>query len=81
MVEKIEKFKLWSEACPAARELLSPNLGLREWHDLSLDENFKVWDHLKKQFTSDMGSLFVHAAIDNFLSTYKNQPYTERYSN
>lgn len=48
-----ELFKLWSEVNPKAREELKPDLGLRNWNDLSVEEKYKIWKYLKFYFFNE----------------------------
>lgn len=43
-------FKLWSVTKPEIRILLKPDLGLRSWDDLTLDEKDKIWFNLIDYF-------------------------------
>ncbi|MBI2552562.1 hypothetical protein HYW17_04680 [Candidatus Uhrbacteria bacterium] len=46
-------FKLWSEQNNEAKQLLSPNLDLRSWDDLSNEEKEKMWNFLKEWFNRE----------------------------
>lgn len=39
-------FKLWSENNQRAKEILKPDLGLRNWNNLSGEEKNKIWHYL-----------------------------------
>ncbi|MDO8582041.1 MAG: hypothetical protein Q7S16_04145 [bacterium] len=43
-------FKIWSEKNNEAKTMLSPNLDLRNWDDLSREEKEKIWNFLKHWF-------------------------------
>lgn len=43
-------FKLWSETNNEAKQLLKPDLGLRDWDALSDDEKKRIWKYLQHYF-------------------------------
>ncbi|MCK5122773.1 MAG: hypothetical protein KAQ87_01325 [Candidatus Pacebacteria bacterium] len=43
-------FKLWSENNKQARDFLRPDLGLRNWNDLTAEEKNKIWHYLDWYF-------------------------------
>lgn len=51
-------FKLWSETNPEAKKLLSPDLGMREWDDLTCDEKNNIWCYLRVHFFNTNGNKF-----------------------
>ncbi|PIT88824.1 MAG: hypothetical protein COU29_00390 [Candidatus Magasanikbacteria bacterium CG10_big_fil_rev_8_21_14_0_10_36_32] len=47
----LEKFKLWSNLEPKAKQELHPDLGLRNWDELSREEREKIWHHMEYYFS------------------------------
>lgn len=43
-------FQLWSDKNNEAKALLSPNLNLRDWNNLSFEEKKKIWSYIKVWF-------------------------------
>ena len=58
-------FKLWSETNKKVEDKLKPNLGLRDWNDLTADEKHLIWKHLERYFfeknayTRDIDSIYT----------------------
>jgi len=48
-------FKLWNELRPKANEVLKPNLGLRDWNELSVEEKNIIWKHIDVFFFNQEG--------------------------
>jgi len=44
------EFRLWSELNSKAREKLKPDLGLRNWNNLTQEEKYKIWNYLIDYF-------------------------------
>lgn len=67
-------FKLWSETNNDAKELLSPNLELRDWNQLNQNEKQKIWLYLKYWFTSeeDIKRVFFSILELNELHKYRS---------
>jgi len=74
-------FKLWSEKNSNAMELLSPNLELRNWNNLSRDEKDKIWHYLKYWFAEDdkEKNFRVFLAIHKLNDLHKYQSYAQRF--
>jgi hypothetical protein len=54
-------FKLWSELNNDAYKNLKPDLGYRDWNDLSKDEKKRMWKHLEFHFFDDTIRSGYHA--------------------
>lgn len=73
-------FKLWSSNNPDAAINICPDLGMREWNDLSSDEKRKIWAHFFNKGWFNKSNL-VFYTIKNLNERYKRKSYGERLLN
>src|SRR3989344_5008563 len=77
-------FKLWSESNIGAKESLKPDLGLRNWNDLSTEEKQKIWHYVNWYFFNAqirerygmMGE--VEAKFYKFYGEYEEKEYKQK---
>lgn len=67
-------FKLWSEKNSEAKKLLSPNLDLRNWDELSHEEKDKIWHFLKNWFSKEDSNRVLFSII-NLNEIHKSRSY------
>lgn len=67
-------FKLWSEKNNEAKKLLSPNLDLRNWDELSREEKDKIWHFLKNWFNKEESNRVLFSII-NLNEIHKSRSY------
>lgn len=74
-------FKIWSEKNKAAKEVLTPNLDLRDWSELKAEEKDKIWQYIKYWFMGDSRgkNLRVFLAIHKLNNLHKYQSYAKRF--
>src|SRR5260221_13242841 len=63
------EFQTWSEQNKAAKEELCPNIGLRSWDELLVEDKYKIWQHLYKAYFFDKKPVGTRGAFNN--SRYK----------
>lgn len=68
-------FKYWSSLNSEALKELHPDLGLRDWNDLLLDEKGKIWSHLEKFFTDSASLQRKYHAIELMNEKHKYRSY------
>ena len=77
-------FKLWSETNTDAKKSLKPDLGLRSWDDLSLEEKQKIWHYLDwyffdAQIREQYGMLGgVEKRFYEFYGEYREKEYKQK---
>lgn len=69
-------FKLWSETNNEAKKLLNPNLGLRNWDELSREEKDKIWYFLSHWFNRE-DNLRILFSILQLNESHKLRSYAE----
>jgi len=67
-------FNLWSKTNPEAVKILSPDLGFREWKEVSLGDKEKIWAYF---FTKDWftQSYLVHNTVRILNERYKRKSF------
>lgn len=79
MSKILDKFKFWSDRDKSAKEILRPDLGMREWDELSPDERTRVWHHLKSFFEGKDEQQRIAFSIWGLNETNKYHAYGERF--
>ncbi len=74
-----EKFKFWSDSNPEAVETLHPDLGLRDWDDLTYTEKEKIWFYLEKYFTKNNSAKRITKAIYMLNERHKYRAYGKNF--
>jgi hypothetical protein len=72
-------FKSWSKTEPEAMKELHPNLGHRNWDELSVDEKDKVWHFLKNYFLNDEENLRTYFSIYCLNENHKYRAYGKHF--
>jgi len=72
-------FKFWSTTQPDATKELHPDLGLRDWDDLSNDEKDKIWHYLKNFFVSSDKNLRTFFAVYCLNENHKYRSYGKHF--
>jgi len=75
----IGKFNLWSDLNPEAAETLHPDLGLRDWDDLTCTEKEKIWFYLERYFTRNNSAERIPLAIYILNEKHKYRSYAETF--
>lgn len=72
-------FKFWSVTQPDAMKELHPDLGLRDWDELSIDEKDKIWHYLKNFFVSGDENLRTFFAVYCLNENHKYRSYGKHF--
>ena len=72
-------FKFWSTTQPEAIKELHPDLGHRNWNELSADEKDKIWHFLKGHFLNDEKNLRTFFAIYCLNENHKYKAYGKHF--
>src|SRR3989338_8944872 len=74
-------FRLWSETDPRAKKILTPDLGLRSWDDLSEEEKDKIWHYMEQHFFDreirEEGPVYERKRYYKFYGGYKEVEYKQ----
>ncbi|TAL67051.1 MAG: hypothetical protein EPN82_15880 [Bacteroidetes bacterium] len=67
-------FKLWSDYNPEAKKNISPDLGMRDWDSLKIEEKEKIWYYfVNKDWFKE--SSYIYYSIYYLNENNKNQSY------
>lgn len=76
-------FELWSEKNGDAKKLLSPNLGLREWDDLTHEEKDKIWHHISYWFepgkNDNLTKIRIILSVSKLNELHKSRSFAENF--
>lgn len=74
-------FKLWSELNPKVIEKLKPDLWMKSWDDLTLEEKEKIWKFLEKYFFNynQLQDLLNKRNLDNYIDEIFGENFINKY--
>lgn len=71
-------FKFWSETNPDAKKILEPDLGMRDWNDLTMEEKEKIWHYLEWYFFDKQAREQRGVRLYEFYGEYNEKEYKQK---